>query len=205
MATVEEAAARLEALTIKVEELEAKETANTAAREAQNREGGLVATSTIASMHLISAPTAKPHRLDDSTVNVEGWLRAVRNFIELEEKSLKREMSEEAKIAVAFNVIDGKSRRGKFLQEASLLSRYLLVEPQPWKCYKSAMRRVRKVGVENSWHFRELTMRDKVDEDISNYLTSTCQMELVRTLGETHWERKLLLFQNTTCISDTES
>ncbi|XP_022079217.1 pre-miRNA 5'-monophosphate methyltransferase-like [Acanthaster planci] len=93
----------------------------------------------------------------------------------------------------------------KFLKEASLLSRFLLVEPQPWKCYKSAVRRVRKVGIENSWHFKELNIRDKVEEDIINYLTSTCQMELVRTLGETHWERKLFLFRNATGVSDTQS
>ncbi|XP_038048883.1 pre-miRNA 5'-monophosphate methyltransferase-like [Patiria miniata] len=90
----------------------------------------------------------------------------------------------------------------KFLTEAARLSRYLLVEPQPWKCYKSALRRVRKVGIENSWRFTELTMRENVDENIRDYLTSACQMELVRTLGETHWERKLLLFRNT---SDTDS
>ncbi|NXF76864.1 BN3D2 methyltransferase, partial [Sclerurus mexicanus] len=73
---------------------------------------------------------------------------------------------------------------------------FLLLEPQPWKCYRAAARRLRKLGRRDWEHFRELGIRGDVAGRISGILTRECAMELVRSFGNTEWERSILLFRS---------
>ena len=85
----------------------------------------------------------------------------------------------------------------EFLQKVSQSTRFLIIEPQPWKCYKSALRRVKKLGLEIQWQSLDnLMIKYDVVEHIEKYLVTECGMEIVERLGETEWERKLLFLKN---------
>lgn len=84
-----------------------------------------------------------------------------------------------------------------FLKQISTLSRYVLIEPQPWKCYKSAARRVKKLGGPDFDHYKDLKIRDSVEEYVNNFLISDCAMEVVVRFGSTTWGRTLTLYKST--------
>ncbi|KAG2468118.1 pre-miRNA 5'-monophosphate methyltransferase [Polypterus senegalus] len=86
----------------------------------------------------------------------------------------------------------------KMLSSLAVRCRYLLLEVQPWKCYQSAARRLRKLGRRDFEHFKELQIRGDVECRIREYLEAECQMELLRSFGSTSWKRNLLLFKRTT-------
>ncbi|XP_012786334.2 RNA 5'-monophosphate methyltransferase [Ochotona princeps] len=83
----------------------------------------------------------------------------------------------------------------EFLAHLSSLCRYLLVEPQPWKCYRAAARRLRKLGLHDFDHFHSLAIRGDMDTQIAQILTRDHGMELVCCFGSTSWDRSLLLFK----------
>ncbi|XP_021490592.1 RNA 5'-monophosphate methyltransferase [Meriones unguiculatus] len=83
----------------------------------------------------------------------------------------------------------------EFLAHVSSLGRYLLVEPQPWKCYRAAARRLRKLGLHTFDHFRSLAIRGDMAGQIVRILTQEQGMELVCCFGNTSWDRSLLLFR----------
>ncbi|KAJ6658101.1 hypothetical protein lerEdw1_001577 [Lerista edwardsae] len=84
----------------------------------------------------------------------------------------------------------------KFLSYLASKSTYLLVEPQPWKCYRAAARRLRKLGRNDFDHFRSLAISGNMAEKITQILTKDCGMELVCCFGNTRWDRSLLLFKS---------
>ncbi|XP_012966488.1 RNA 5'-monophosphate methyltransferase [Mesocricetus auratus] len=83
----------------------------------------------------------------------------------------------------------------EFLAHLSSVCHYLLVEPQPWKCYRAAARRLRKLGLHNFDHFSSLTIRGDMTSQIVRILTQDHAMELVHCFGNTSWDRSLLLFR----------
>ncbi|XP_008254651.2 RNA 5'-monophosphate methyltransferase [Oryctolagus cuniculus] len=83
----------------------------------------------------------------------------------------------------------------EFLAHLASLCRYLLVEPQPWKCYRAAARRLRKLGLHDFDHFQSLAIRGDMAEQIGQILTQEHGMELVCCFGNTSWDRSLLLFR----------
>lgn len=90
----------------------------------------------------------------------------------------------------------GDSGLMEFLSFLSSLCKYLLIEPQPWKCYRAAARRLRKLGRNDFDHFRSLTINGDMAERITQILTKDCAMELVCCFGSTSWDRSLLLFKS---------
>ncbi|XP_052558878.1 RNA 5'-monophosphate methyltransferase [Tympanuchus pallidicinctus] len=84
----------------------------------------------------------------------------------------------------------------EFLAFLSSQCRYLLIEPQPWKCYRAAARRLRKLGRNDFDHFRSLAISGDMAERITQILTRDCTMELVCCFGSTSWDRSLLLFKS---------
>ena len=75
-------------------------------------------------------------------------------------------------------------------------ARFVLVEPQPWKCYQTAARRMRKLGQEEFEQMKHLKMRGPgVDQEIVELFTNS-GMEIVECFGETEWNRKLILLKN---------
>jgi len=83
------------------------------------------------------------------------------------------------------------------------MARFVLVEPQPWKCYQTAARRMRKLGREEFEQMKQLKVRGPgVDLQIVELFKSE-GMELIENFGETKWNRKLVLLKNTNCTFTT--
>ncbi|KAM4755186.1 RNA 5'-monophosphate methyltransferase isoform 1-T1 [Cyanocitta cristata] len=85
----------------------------------------------------------------------------------------------------------------EFLALLASLCTFLLVEPQPWKCYRAAARRLRRLGRADFEHFRSLRINGDMAESVTRILTQECAMELVCSFGSTSWDRSLLLFRST--------
>ncbi|KAJ8260309.1 hypothetical protein GJAV_G00179490 [Gymnothorax javanicus] len=88
----------------------------------------------------------------------------------------------------------GDSALLELLARLAALSDHLLLEAQPWKCYRSAARRLRKLGRCDFDHFKTLEIRGDIAEYAKKHLVNHCGMELLRSFGSTTWDRKLLLF-----------
>ena len=75
------------------------------------------------------------------------------------------------------------------------VSRYLLLEPQPWKCYQTAARRMRKLGKEEFEEMNQLKIRGPgVDQEIIDMFTKM-GCSVVDNFGESKWNRKLVLLK----------
>ena len=88
----------------------------------------------------------------------------------------------------------GDSGLLQLLSRLASISQHLLLEAQPWKCYRSAARRLRKLGRSDFDHFKALKIRGDIAEHAREHLEKNCGMELTQSFGSTAWERKLLLF-----------
>ncbi|XP_061584229.1 pre-miRNA 5'-monophosphate methyltransferase, partial [Cololabis saira] len=89
----------------------------------------------------------------------------------------------------------GDSGLLQLLTDLASISRHLLLEAQPWSCYRSAARRLRRLGRSDFEHFKTLQIRGDMAEQAREHLEKSCHMELVQTFGSTVWDRKLLLFR----------
>ena len=71
----------------------------------------------------------------------------------------------------------------------------LVLEPQPWKCYMTAARRMRKLNQPKFEHLESISHRQ---DQLLPHIIKTCEtagFHLVCTLGETHWKRPIYLFK----------
>ncbi|XP_054254471.1 RNA 5'-monophosphate methyltransferase [Indicator indicator] len=82
-----------------------------------------------------------------------------------------------------------------FLALLASLCSFLLVEPQPWKCYRAAARRLRRLGRRDFDHFSSLSIQGDMAQEVTQILTRDCSMQLVACFGSTSWDRSLLLFK----------
>jgi len=89
----------------------------------------------------------------------------------------------------------GDSGLKELLLYVASMTTYLVVEPQRWKCYTAAQRRMKRLRCKPFEHFSALQWRCNVDVEIVTFLQSHCGMQLIETFGETGWNRKLLLFE----------
>ncbi|CAG2060473.1 unnamed protein product, partial [Timema podura] len=90
----------------------------------------------------------------------------------------------------------------KFLTDICRQTDWLVVEPQPWKCYKEAERRLRRSGGGSFPLFPSLTMRGRVERDIESILQQQCQFTKVLETSKTRWNRKLS-FYRTNSLSES--
>ncbi|XP_016107251.1 pre-miRNA 5'-monophosphate methyltransferase-like [Sinocyclocheilus grahami] len=81
------------------------------------------------------------------------------------------------------------------LSRLASLCEFLLLEAQPWKCYRSAARRLRKLGRSDFDHFKTLEIRGDTAAHAREHLEKQCSMDLVQSFGNTTWDRSLLLFK----------
>ncbi|XP_017264154.1 pre-miRNA 5'-monophosphate methyltransferase [Kryptolebias marmoratus] len=89
----------------------------------------------------------------------------------------------------------GDSGLLQLLSQLASISQHLLLEAQPWKCYRSAARRLRKLGRSDFDHFKTLKIRGDVAEHAREHLERHCGMQLIQSFGSTTWDRQLLLFR----------
>ncbi len=78
---------------------------------------------------------------------------------------------------------------------AGLTAGGLLIEPQPWKCYKAAAKRCRKLSLPGfPFALNDLKMKD-IDDEISKIVTADGTGIIAqRSLGTEGWGRSLVLY-----------
>ena len=91
----------------------------------------------------------------------------------------------------------------EWLRYVSSISDAVLIEPQPWKCYKNAARRLRKLKCDPLPCMDEIQWRDNVDQLIVDYLQNECDMEIVKNFGQNEWERSLIYLKHK--VTDVDS
>lgn len=82
----------------------------------------------------------------------------------------------------------------RFLSTLASLTTHLILEPQPWQCYKNARERWRRKGKEDPPAMKELTWRTDVELRITNFVQAL-GFGLRADLGSTKWQRKVLWFE----------
>ena len=75
-------------------------------------------------------------------------------------------------------------------------TRFLLLEPQPWKCYQTAARRMRKLGQQEFEKMKDLEIRGPEVEQPILKMCGEEGMTVEVAFGETKWNRKLLLLKH---------
>lgn len=87
----------------------------------------------------------------------------------------------------------------RFLDTVNRLSVTLVIEPQPWKCYQNAVRRMKRAKEENTFPlFATLKMRNDIENDIQIYLQGDCSAKLCFESDATAWKRKICVYRNKT-------
>ena len=81
-----------------------------------------------------------------------------------------------------------------FLKYICQNTKYLLIEPQPFKCYKTAIRRMKRANCDGFSEFEKLKWRQNVDQEIMDFVVENCDMTLIKVLGSTEWDRKVCFF-----------
>jgi SAM-dependent methyltransferase len=72
----------------------------------------------------------------------------------------------------------------------------LVLEPQPWKCYMTAKRRMVKLKQSEFQHFEQIC--EHRNEKLLPHIISLCKnagFKWLSTLGETNWKRPIMVFE----------
>lgn len=83
----------------------------------------------------------------------------------------------------------------KFLVDVCSMSEIVLIEPQPWRCYRNASRRLRRANLGEFSHLQGLQMRGDIDAHIERILRENCGFGKIIESEENDWSRKLLLYK----------
>ena len=103
----------------------------------------------------------------------------------------------------------GETVFNSFLWNIALISTNLLVEPQPWRCYRKVKKRCIKNNVEVPEFLRtgskEALSACDMEAKIINFLTSN-DLQLMHSvywnLGYEEWGRPLLIFHSASAFPD---
>ncbi len=83
-----------------------------------------------------------------------------------------------------------------FIQKLSTYARYLLLEPQPWRCYQTAARRMRKLKQPEFEHLSEINYRCEQLRPFTLKLCKDHNLVLVQNFGSTDWKREVIFFRH---------
>lgn len=83
----------------------------------------------------------------------------------------------------------------EFLRKACDLSEMVVIEPQPWKCYRNASRRLRRVKSEDFPLLKELKYSGNPTQHIEDILTRLCDFQKVTITACNDWGRTLLIYE----------
>lgn len=83
-----------------------------------------------------------------------------------------------------------------FLKKCSDLSQTLVLEPQPWKCYQTAVRRMKRAKEDGFFkHFKHLEWRTDVEDRIEEFLEKNLGRQKICETEKTKWKRKICVFK----------
>lgn len=81
-----------------------------------------------------------------------------------------------------------------FLKKLSDIGELLVVEPQPWKCYRTGARRMKRAG-DGFPHYPTLKWRSDVEQQIENYLEKTLGRQKTFESAPTQWQRRICFYR----------
>ncbi|XP_011495132.1 PREDICTED: probable RNA methyltransferase CG11342 isoform X2 [Ceratosolen solmsi marchali] len=82
-----------------------------------------------------------------------------------------------------------------FLRDVCSCSEVVLVEPQPWRCYRSAARRLRRANLGDFPLLEGLEYRDEVQRHIEKILRDQCKFRRLHVSEKNEWQRRLILYK----------
>lgn len=99
-------------------------------------------------------------------------------------------------ITMWIHLNNGDDGLRRFLKLVSDLSDRLVIEPQPWKCYQNAVRRMKRAGANDTFPlFSTLQMRNSVETDIKTYLKENKALEILFESDPTKWKRRICIYR----------
>lgn len=99
-------------------------------------------------------------------------------------------------ITMWIHLNNGDDGLDRFLDFMTQLSEILVIEPQPWKCYQNAVRRMKRAGSENTFPlFTNLKIRNDVENYIKDFLKSKKQLEIIFESDPTKWKRRICFYR----------
>ncbi|XP_067007036.2 probable RNA methyltransferase CG11342 [Anabrus simplex] len=82
----------------------------------------------------------------------------------------------------------------QFLVEVCRWTNEVVIEPQPWKCYRTAIRRMKRAG-DTFPEFSNLKFRNNIECDIERILQEECKFVKVGETTSTKWGRKTVIYK----------
>jgi SAM-dependent methyltransferase len=83
----------------------------------------------------------------------------------------------------------------EFLRKACDLAEMIVIEPQPWRCYRKAARRLRRAGLEDFPLLNKLKYTGDMIKHIGNILTRLCGFQKVTISAGNKWGRMVLIYE----------
>lgn len=83
----------------------------------------------------------------------------------------------------------------KFIRKACELTETIVIEPQPWKCYANAARRLRKAKLGDFPLRKEMKYKGEPVRYIDHILTRLCDFKRDIVTANNEWGRKLLIYR----------
>ncbi|XP_011310146.1 probable RNA methyltransferase CG11342 isoform X2 [Fopius arisanus] len=84
----------------------------------------------------------------------------------------------------------------KFLEEICQMTEMLVIEPQPWNCYRKASRRMRRGGEEDFPLINKLKLTGRMERHVEKIVCGEkCAFRQITTTQDNNWGRKILIFQ----------
>ncbi|KAK2587225.1 hypothetical protein KPH14_002964 [Odynerus spinipes] len=82
----------------------------------------------------------------------------------------------------------------KFFRKVCSICDTIVVEPQPWKCYRNASRRLRLANLEDFSLIKRLERKGDMTEQIEQILSGLCNFQKVAVTSSNDWQRKILIY-----------
>ena len=82
-----------------------------------------------------------------------------------------------------------------YLEAICFLTDMLVIEPQLWKCYRNASRRLRRAGAKDFELLNSIKLSGDVANHIDEIVTNRCGFRRVIVTSENDWGRKLLIYE----------
>ncbi|XP_012141805.2 putative RNA methyltransferase CG11342 isoform X2 [Megachile rotundata] len=84
-----------------------------------------------------------------------------------------------------------------FLRKACSIAEMIVIEPQLWKCYRNAARRLRRSKAEDFPLLKTLKLTGDPAAHIENILSEFCNFRRVTVTTDNEWKRRLLIYART--------
>ncbi|XP_059060545.1 probable RNA methyltransferase CG11342 [Achroia grisella] len=96
-------------------------------------------------------------------------------------------------VTMWIHINNGDEGLKKFLGFLKKLSKLIIIEPQPWSCYRNAQRRVKKSGGSFPL-YNELRIRSDVESTIEQFFIDDHYKKVYESINSS-WNRKIKSFQ----------